>query len=344
MAENDSIQVHINSKNALYYNNNLTSDCNFSLPLIYVPHQHYLYVSVIHAVIPYSFYQINSNNNTLIYATNNVNSQTINIQPIVTITPGNYNARQLAIYLTTNMPYITVTYNSISNKFNFIHTSSSFVFNSNSTCFGLLGMVNKSDSLISNSYQLQSYQSIDLSPYKCLCIISNFATGSMNLSAQTNLSVLLSLPIQSNPYSLITYRGDTTNKHCIYTNSISALELKITDQNNNPIDLNGAHWAMTLQLNVIKFAELKCNYNIYMIGMKATMHSSATGNKSYKIAKSIGQKANSSSGGIKSDGILSPHAEPIYNNTSNGSNMTYEPFGLKKNNVNKRNNTIEKRK
>ena len=158
MADSDSLQLHLSSKNATSYNNNLTSDCNFSLPMIEVPSQHYLYMSVIHAVIPYSFYQIDKTNNLLSYTINSITIQLL-------IEPGNYNARQLSSYLTNNMPDFIITYNSIYNKFTFTHNISDFIFNVSSTCFGLLGISVVNLNSVSN--QLISYQSIDLMPHKC---------------------------------------------------------------------------------------------------------------------------------------------------------------------------------
>lgn len=257
MSEIDSIQIHLSSKDATSYNNNLTSDCNFNLPLIEVPSQHYLYMSVIHAVIPYSFYQINSSNNNLYYSIIISGVQTI--QPSLTITPGNYNVRQLASFLNSNLPNFTVTYNSITNAFLFNNTTNNFIFSSTSTCLKLLGFISNTLYLtsygVSPNYQLISYQSIDLMPYKCICILSNFPSGGINLSNKSAMSVLISLPIKSSPYSIITYDGDTSNQQCLYTNSLSSLQIKITDQNNSPINLNGIDWAITLQLNVIKFVE-----------------------------------------------------------------------------------------
>jgi len=62
---NESIQIHLNSKFASSYNDNNTSDCNFSLPVIEIPSQHSIMLSVQHAIIPYSFYNINATNNVI---------------------------------------------------------------------------------------------------------------------------------------------------------------------------------------------------------------------------------------------------------------------------------------
>ena len=246
MADIESLQIHLSSKNASSYNNNLTSDCNFILPMIEVPSQHYLYMSVIHAVIPYSFYQIDSTNNVLLYTVNSQNYQLI-------IVPGNYNVRQLASFLTNNMTGFTVTYNSISNKLNFVHSSSDFSFSELSTCFNLIGI--KSPYNMSVSNVLTSYHNIDLMPHKCLCISSNLVSSSINISSQSELGILISLPITESPFSIITYRGDTSHQQCLYKNAFSTIQIRLTDQNGKPLDLNGIHWAITLQLNVIKFVE-----------------------------------------------------------------------------------------
>ena len=258
MSETDSIQIHLSSKDAISYNGGLTSDCNFNLPLIEIPSQHYLYMSVIHAVIPYSFYQINSTNNNLYYS---IIIGGISVaQPSVTITPGNYNVRQLASFLNSNLPNFTVTYNSITNGFLFNNSTNNFIFSSTSTCLKLLGFIPTNTLYLTSygvapNYQLISSHSIDLMPYKCICILSNFPSGGINLSNKSSMSVLVSLPIKSSPYSIITYDGDTSNQQCLYTNSLSSMQIKITDQNNSSINLNGIDWSITLQLNVIKFVE-----------------------------------------------------------------------------------------
>jgi len=84
----ESIQIHFNSLYANSYNNGLTSDCNFYLNNnIEVPAQHNIYISLINASIPFSFYSINQYNNSLVYVTNGTTSS-------LTISPGNYNAIQ----------------------------------------------------------------------------------------------------------------------------------------------------------------------------------------------------------------------------------------------------------
>ena len=47
---------------------------------------------------------------------------------------------------------------------------------------------------------------------------------------------------------------NTTNfRNNLYTNVINTICLKLIDQNNNVINLNGCHWSITLQLDVVNF-------------------------------------------------------------------------------------------
>ena len=68
MTSQDSLQIHLNSQYASKYNNTNYSDCEFALPVIECQEGYSLYLSVLHAVIPYSFYSINSTNNVLFYS------------------------------------------------------------------------------------------------------------------------------------------------------------------------------------------------------------------------------------------------------------------------------------
>jgi hypothetical protein len=80
----ESYQIYLNSKYAnSYYNNTY----KFSLNTLDIDEGHYIYLSVVHASIPYSFYNVHENNNRLEYILNN-SGYSINI-PV-----SNYNINQ----------------------------------------------------------------------------------------------------------------------------------------------------------------------------------------------------------------------------------------------------------
>jgi hypothetical protein len=247
--QNETIQIHLNSKQAISYNNLSYSDCNFVLPNIVVEPQHYLYLSVVHCVIPSSFYNINSNNDALVYSVNGGSPTSLYISH------GNYNSKQLANYLTSNMPNFNVVYNPINNTFTFTNSLYNFIINTESTCLTLLGFPGLLLYQTSILKSLTSYQSIDLQPNKCICILSNINTGSINLSNKCNMNILLSIPNTVAPYSLITYDNPSPPKFNLFTSSLSFLNLKITNQNNELLNLNNVHWSITLQIDVVKFVD-----------------------------------------------------------------------------------------
>lgn len=248
--EFDSIQIHLSSKFAQSYNFNSISDCNFNLPLIEVPSGHYLYLSLIHCNIPYSFYNIDTNNNVLIYSINGGSLLSFEI------TPGNYTVKQLLTYLNTNLINFTVTYNQITNKFTFVNSLYNFYFDKSSTCLDLLGFYTDTN-LYNTSIlkQLTSAKCIDLASHKILNINVDIPTGSINMSNHSDMSIFASIPITTGPFSLINYINVSNHQICLFKNTLNSINIRITDQDNTTLNLHGCHWNMTFQINVIKFIE-----------------------------------------------------------------------------------------
>lgn len=242
----ESFQLHLTSQSAdkIYDGNN----CNveFYLPVIEIPSEYHIYVSVTHAVIPFTFYNINSTNNTLIY---NVNGSVFTL----TIPEGNYNITNLLNFLNLNMPSFTVTYNAINNKFTFVHSTYSFIFTNSSTCLSILGFIQQDNN--SSGLILISNRAVNLAPIRCICISSNLKTFNIDKSQNNNYSTICSIPINTQPYSIITYENKGNFRMNSYTNIINTIAIKLMDQNGNMINLNGANWSMTLQFDVVNFVD-----------------------------------------------------------------------------------------
>ena len=246
----ESIQIHLNSNNSSYYVNGQISNCVWNLSnSLECPNQTTIYVSVKHANIPYSFYNIDDTNNRLDYT---VNGQTV----FLSIDNGNYNAYQLASYFTNNMTHFTVTYDSITNKFTFRNSLYDFVFAETSTCLSFLGFNPITLYLTSILKSLTSNYCANLQTKQCICIASNnWTTNCINSMDVKSKNILCSIPITTQPYSNIVYINNTDFKSNLYTNVISSIQLKLVDQNNNVIDLNGCDWSITLQLDVIELID-----------------------------------------------------------------------------------------
>jgi hypothetical protein len=243
----ESIQIHFNSLYANTYNNGLTSDCNFYLNnVIEIPVQHTIYLSVINASIPFSFYNIDSTNNVLNYIINSVSYSLV-------ITPGNYNAIQLASFFNSNLSVgFTCTYNAIINKYTFTHTTYDFSFLSTSTCLQMLGF---STLLYSLSKTLTSSFCVNLQTKQCLCLVSNLDTGNISFCSMKSPNVLCSIPICTQPNSNIVYVNQYSFRSNLFSNVLNYIKLKLVDQDMKAINLNGVHWTCTMQIDIIKFVE-----------------------------------------------------------------------------------------
>ena len=257
----ESIQIHLNSKYATSYNDGNLSDCNFSLPVIEIPSQHTILLSVQHAIIPYSFYNINSNNNVITIQEIIVDgngAQTGTINNTLYMSNGNYNAYQLASYLGTLFVggRMSVSYDGIRNKFTFTNTTYNFKFLSAlSSCQELLGL---STNDLYNTSALKSYTSknvINLSSVKCICLATNLQTGCINNNLQNEQNILCSIPVDSQPYSIITYKNTSNFKVNINNNVFNNISIKLVDDTGRDIDLNSQFFSLTLQLDIINFVE-----------------------------------------------------------------------------------------
>jgi len=238
----ESFQIYLNSTNADNINNNIY---NFILPNLEIADGNYIYLSVQYASIPYSFYNINTINNVLIYTLNLVNYT-------VTITPGNYNITQLVTFLKSNMSGFTISYNSITNKMTFSHSTYNFTFLSTSTCQEILGFKTNTN-YTSTTLSLISLNCVSLIPIKCINIVSNLLTYNINKSNPNNQSILCCMPITTQPNSIIEYKNNNNFRSNLFINQISNITIKLTDQNNNILNLNGLDFFLTIQLDIEKF-------------------------------------------------------------------------------------------
>lgn len=245
--DNDSIQIHLSSKNGTF-NNSLLNDVTFNLPIIEVPSEYQLYLSIEHAVIPYSFYNIDNNNNYLQIITDN---ETINLY----ITPGNYNVYNLMDYLNLNLVNFVITYNSITNKYTFTNSLYNFNISSSSTSLSLLGFKLNSNANTSINKFLILPNIVNLCSKQCICISSDFSSGSINNTLGNNFTIISSIPVISSPNSLLTYTNESDFKFNLYTNLLNKIRLILKDQNGNNIDMNGSFFSLTLQISSIQFVE-----------------------------------------------------------------------------------------
>ena len=243
----ESIQIYLNSKSADKFIDSKISNAQYILPNINVHDGHQIYLSLQKASIPYSFYNINYSNNSL---TIFYNSQVY----VILIPEGNYNINTLLTELKSALPNFIVTYNAITNKIRFEYTST-FVFYASSTILNVLGFDDNTQ-YTSNGSVLISPNCCNLMSVKCINVVTNLTTYNVNKAFSNVQSILASIPVDNQPYSMIQYQNNNNFRSNLYTNNLSSLNIQlVNDSDGSLIDLNGVHYSMTLQLDIINFRE-----------------------------------------------------------------------------------------
>ena len=241
----ETIQIYLNSKRANKYINDQTSDCVFHLPQINIRKSDKTSLTVLNAQIPSSFYNINSNNDKLVY---NING---GLTKIVYLAHSNYNINTLKTHIISLIgSNFTITYSPSSNKLTIVNLVYEFEFEESSTCFELLGFSMSDHN--STLKTLTSDNVVNLFTIRNLQIASdNFILSNIDSYNPNNSNILASIPVNTTYNGIISY----TNNHDVYseinnTRNLTNLHIRITDQDGDIIELNNAHWSITLLLSI----------------------------------------------------------------------------------------------
>lgn len=247
MSVQESIQIYLDSYYATKRLGN-AGEATFQLPIINVPPDSYIHLSVVNVIIPYSFYNINSSNNILKY--NLIGTEQ---QFTVTVPQGNYNINQLLAYLNANMGNdMSITYNSISNK---------VTFSNNVNTFALIHTELLRNLGFPDGYS--SFYVTSVTPDHCVNLYTvtniNLETNLMtynitNITNQrTNTAILANIPVVTNPNGLIFYENLSQYKTNLYVGEMNFLNIRLLDNKGKLIDMNGCDYTITLQIDSVPF-------------------------------------------------------------------------------------------
>lgn len=193
--------------------------------------------------IPYSYYVVNTNNNTLQFNDNAVTTQT------VTIPIGNYTGTQFASELQTQMDTkyagFTVTYSLTTYKLTFSHAGN-FELLFASTISELIGL--QADSGVTTNFTCPGIS--DLSGPNYLLIRSDTLTRPMRrkpLENKAASNVFAKVPVISGPGSVINVRTIVPVSYDFAVRqTLSTIDFKLVDPSGNVVDLNGLRWSISL--------------------------------------------------------------------------------------------------
>ena len=274
----DSIIIHLDSRFKTTFIENdangypLTTNYTYTLVEgIPIPDNKICEVSLYTATIPYSFYNIRPGVNdtftvTGLYFSSSRTSETF------TIPPGNYSANGLRSVFATlqkagqnaliNVMDFIITYKRETMTFTFemnkeiVHLTGVFVtFDNCSAMYGFRHDANEyAFTTIGTNHKLVSEICVDISDsIHGLYIRQNLATKStLDNEAGTFSNILTRIPINTNPGGIIFHSPENSTHRAITDlHAIQSIGVKLTDDNNRSIDLNGLHWQMSLLVTLI---------------------------------------------------------------------------------------------
>jgi hypothetical protein len=225
------------------------------------------YVSVINAQFPVSFYTINATNNTLTYI---YNVPTITTKTTITIASGNYNASSLISALTNaftaNTIPITTAINKLTGKLTFSAPLNFAFYQSTTSLMSVLGFSN-TNTFTSTAGSLSALYPLNLLGVKVISIKSAILAISAYTSETLGFSnTLATVPINAPSFNLVSYDSNNSlNKHILRTKHIDAIDITISDENENLIDFNNIDWTLTLCLSIEREDAIINNLDLHQV-------------------------------------------------------------------------------
>ena len=245
----NSIVLHVRSKDANQNVSGYNTDFNVNLlaPIISKSDEE-IHISIMSAEIPYSFYNISSEleNNTLIYDTNQTltfDSQDYSIDDVVDF----FNAD------TSFSAIFTTTYNEQKNKISFQNTTaSSHTIDLNISNINKVIGFDEDDTsrTITAGSTLTSDFVCNMATVHSIFIKSSMATGNVLSTRAGNSTTLQKISVDVNSNGIIYLnQSDFRQISVSQVNVIDNINFRITDQNDNLLQLNNVNFEVSFLFN-----------------------------------------------------------------------------------------------
>ena len=264
-----SIVLHLNSAFASsQLSTGLTTNFIYNLKeSVEVPNHEMCQVSLYSATIPYSFYNVNSTNNQFrVTMADGDDPKT----STMTIPKGNYTATSLkdkfiSVVKASTEPLIAslvfdIEYDRVTFKYNIKQTTVVEYLRVNFiTCGDIFGFTNNLDIdfvAILGVATVTGTKCADLSDSVRGLYIRQNLTSKSTLDNETGTfsNILARIPIETNPGGIIFYNPhNSIHRSNTWLHSISSVGIKLTNDTNAPIDLNGLHFSVSLLVSFVPY-------------------------------------------------------------------------------------------
>ena len=247
-----NVYLHLDSKNCStsISSSNKTFKLNNAIETI---GEHKIIVSLWDAIIPHSFYNITSLNNTFIYYT----GLDISTQKTYTITPGYYTINQIISLIETHLKSsdgyndanCSVVIEDYTNKIKItVPSGSTIVIQGTGLINNILGIEEKG-----GASQTQTATNVYNANPTTHLKIKLINLQNQNLDSQGKREdTLCRIPV-NNIFGNWIHFHDTGSRHNVLEqNFINQIQVLIQDEDGNDIDFNGLDWKLTLSFHFIK--------------------------------------------------------------------------------------------
>lgn len=245
--------VYLNSKYGSKNNGTLNSDITFPLSKpIQKPKDTNLRIKVQQLILPVSFYNVNSTNNSVSFSLDGVD------KPDKDIIEGFYTSSTLLEALQeifTTSDGFDVQFSETYSQY-FISNDKTFTIKSGSTCLSLLGFTSGEDhtsnfDVGNTNYFLWSQFPVDLLPTKCVYVsVPNLSINNINGNTGQRNTIIASIPITAPSDDIVVYTNDTGTASFTQEDTISEFHIRLLDQDQTtPMDFQNTDWLMTLEVS-----------------------------------------------------------------------------------------------
>lgn len=247
MTSRQTIQLHCDSKDGQKHNSTMNSNVTFFInpPITINREVENLSFCVNTFEIPISFYLVNDTNNKIRYNYNGA----INT---VYIDKSNYSGKQLGEMINDLIPTITIVFDKYSFKLSFTATSP-FTLYKDSSAFDLMGFYTDTDKVAQydgQNYKLISDKPVNLSGTKNLVIYTDLALNTITTKGHSN--ILLKAPINCSFGEIYFYDNYKAEELNLSQNVLTSIQIKIKDDYNNYVDLQGFDWSCSMTFFITK--------------------------------------------------------------------------------------------
>ena len=248
--------IHIRSKDATQltsgFNTNFRVDLTNPIP---IPKGFEGHIMVSSVEIPYSFYNVSPEVENNIIKYNDGSDKTF------TIPSKNYDIDELVSTLTFDRPTMKMTFTNTSGGTITIKWTES-------NAEKLLGFSGNQDDVVAAGATTTSDFVVNLCSVHSIFIKSNISTGNIQSTRAGNSTTLQKISVDVNGFNMIYLNQDdfrTTN--ITQTPVIDLIDFRITDQNDNLLQLNNVNFEISLIVNTYKIFSVDVAENQNYIGV-----------------------------------------------------------------------------